>query len=182
MFSFFCAPSCHVVNTFFLTHGVCGTRDLLQIVYLKALCMALQPVLLSRNPTKKKKINHPFIDALLKVTTEHEDFYSPCRGRWCGGIWASQGALLGKEPRASGNSLVYSCLENPMHRGAWRANDSQGHKESVTTEHMRTGCVTANAFLWQFEFFCCHWNINPVARPMLLSLMASLLIVSNKII
>ena len=33
----------------------------------------------------------------------------------------------------SGNPLQYSCLENPMDRGAWRAT-GQGLKESDTTE------------------------------------------------
>ena len=33
-----------------------------------------------------------------------------------------------------GNPLQYSCLENPMDRGAWQANGPWGHKESDTTE------------------------------------------------
>ena len=33
-----------------------------------------------------------------------------------------------------GNPLQYSCLENPMDRGAWRAMGPWGHKESDTTE------------------------------------------------
>jgi len=35
----------------------------------------------------------------------------------------------------SSNLLQYSCLENPMDRGAWQATYSPwGHKESDTTE------------------------------------------------
>ena len=34
----------------------------------------------------------------------------------------------------NGNPLQYSCLENPMDRGAWRAMVHGGHKESDTTE------------------------------------------------
>ena len=34
----------------------------------------------------------------------------------------------------NGNPLRYSCLENPMERGAWRATVQRGHKESDTTE------------------------------------------------
>ena len=34
-----------------------------------------------------------------------------------------------------GNSLQYSCLENPMDRGAWWATVHKGRKESDTTEH-----------------------------------------------
>ena len=29
----------------------------------------------------------------------------------------------------NGNPLQYSCLRNPMDRGAWRANSPWGHKE-----------------------------------------------------
>ena len=40
--------------------------------------------------------------------------------------------------RGNGNSLQYSCLGNPMDRGAWQATKGvrQGCKESDTTEHM----------------------------------------------
>ena len=35
----------------------------------------------------------------------------------------------------NGNPLEYSCLRNPMDRGAWQAmNGPWGHKESDTTE------------------------------------------------
>ena len=42
----------------------------------------------------------------------------------------------GRSPgEGNGNPLQYSCLENPMDRGAWWATvRSQGHKESDTTE------------------------------------------------
>ena len=33
----------------------------------------------------------------------------------------------------NGNSLQYSCLENPMDRGAWQAPLSMGSQESDTT-------------------------------------------------
>ena len=33
-----------------------------------------------------------------------------------------------------GNPLQYSCLENPMDRGAWQATRSMGCKELGTTE------------------------------------------------
>ena len=35
----------------------------------------------------------------------------------------------------NGNSLSYSCLENPMNRGAWRATVHGVPKKSDTTEH-----------------------------------------------
>ena len=34
------------------------------------------------------------------------------------------------------NPLQYSCLENPMDRGAWKANSPWGHKESDMTERL----------------------------------------------
>ena len=33
-----------------------------------------------------------------------------------------------------GNPLQYSCLENPMYRGAWGGYSPEGHKESDRTE------------------------------------------------
>ena len=69
--------------------------------------------------------------------------------------WASQVVLVVKNPLANagdirdasftpglgrspgeghGNPLQYSCLENPMDRGAWQATVHGGHKESDTTE------------------------------------------------
>ena len=36
---------------------------------------------------------------------------------------------LGRSPeRGNSNSLRYSCLENPMDRGAWRATVLQSHR------------------------------------------------------
>ena len=41
----------------------------------------------------------------------------------------------GRSPRGGhGNPLQYSCLENPMDRGAWRALTPWGVKESDTSE------------------------------------------------
>ena len=42
---------------------------------------------------------------------------------------------LGRSPQeGNGNPLHYSCLENPMERGAWQATVHGGHKELDTTE------------------------------------------------
>ena len=42
-----------------------------------------------------------------------------------------------------GNSLQYSCLENPMERGAWQATvHGVGSKESDTTEWLTSICCT----------------------------------------
>ena len=43
----------------------------------------------------------------------------------------------GRSPgEGNGNPLQYSCLENPMNGGAWRATVHGGHKESDTTERL----------------------------------------------
>ena len=42
---------------------------------------------------------------------------------------------VGRSPGGGdGNPLQYSCLENPMVRGAWWATVHRGHKESDTTK------------------------------------------------
>ena len=46
---------------------------------------------------------------------------------------------LGRCPGGgNGNPLQYSCLENPVDRGAWQATRMWGHKESDTTEPAHT--------------------------------------------
>ena len=50
----------------------------------------------------------------------------------------------GRSPgRVHGNPLWYSCLENPMDRGAWRATVHGGHTESETTEVTQHICTHA---------------------------------------
>ena len=39
----------------------------------------------------------------------------------------------------NGNPPQYSCLENPMDRGAWWATVHRGYKESDTTERLHVG-------------------------------------------
>ena len=44
---------------------------------------------------------------------------------------------LGRSPgRGNGNPLQYSCLGNPMDRGAWWWASPRGHKELDTTEQL----------------------------------------------
>ena len=48
---------------------------------------------------------------------------------------------LGRCPgKGNGNPLQYSCLENPMDRGAWWGYTPWGHKDSDMTEHAHTSC------------------------------------------
>ena len=50
------------------------------------------------------------------------------------------GSILGSGRGGGGNEnpLQYSCLENPMDRGAWQATSPWVHKESDTTEYEQT--------------------------------------------
>ena len=54
---------------------------------------------------------------------------------------------LGRSPGGGhGNPLQYSCLENPMDRGAWWAKSIEGCKESDMTERLSMhiyvcGCI-----------------------------------------
>lgn len=60
-----------------ITFEICGTRNLLQVVSWKVLCMALQLVLLSRSLKIKFK-NRPFLGALLKVRTKEHKYLYGC--------------------------------------------------------------------------------------------------------
>ena len=59
---------------------------------------------------------------------------------------------FGRSPEGgNGNTLQYSCLENPFDRGASQAMVHGGHKESDTTEHTCTFCP---AFLGKLSLLC----------------------------
>ena len=46
---------------------------------------------------------------------------------------------LGRSPgKGNGNPLQYSCLEDPMDRGAWRATVQRVAQELDMTEHLST--------------------------------------------
>ena len=55
----------------------------------------------------------------------------------------------GRSPEeGSGIPLQYSCLENPMNRGAWGGYSPWGHKESGTAEQLHIAeFITRNAGL-----------------------------------
>ena len=79
--------------------------------------------------------------------------YVSCMSRWSfiisttweaqkGGTWMF--IILGSCPlcvqdvpqygEGNDNPLQYSCLEDPMDRGAWQSTSPEGHKESDTTK------------------------------------------------
>ena len=61
------------------------------------------------------------------------DKESTCNAGDAGDLGSIPG--LGRSPRGGhGNPLQYSCLENPMDRGAWWATVHRVHQELDTTE------------------------------------------------
>ena len=59
---------------------------------------------------------------------------------------------LGRSPGGGhGNPLQYSCLENPMNRGAWQA--TWGHKESNVTKHRTAhrGLLRNLALIYKYQ-------------------------------
>ena len=61
------------------------------------------------------------------------------RGTWVGSLgWEDT-----LEKVMASVLLQYSCLENPMDRGAWRATVHRGHKESDTTEQRSSHFIVA---------------------------------------
>ena len=64
------------------------------------------------------------------------------------------GGLILELGRSTGgghdNPLQYSCLENPMDRGAWRGYSAWGHQESDATEGACT-CVPVKGHLGCFK-------------------------------
>ena len=70
----------------------------------------------------------------------------------------------GRSPReGNGNPLQYSCLENPIDRGAWQATyGTWGHKESDMTEqfHIHTHTHThTHTYMWN-ESLCSTMETN----------------------
>ena len=51
----------------------------------------------------------------------------------------------------NGNPLQYSCLENPMDRGAWRATVHEVTKSWTLLKRLSTQC---NDYFWLFTKFC----------------------------
>ena len=59
---------------------------------------------------------------------------------------------LGRSPEeGNGNTLQYSCLGNPMDKGAWRAAVHKGRKESDKTE------ATEHTYTYAIKYFSTAW-------------------------
>ena len=60
---------------------------------------------------------------------------------------------LGRSPGGgNGNPLQYSCLENPIDRGAWRATVHGVTEETVTAEQHSTRNKRVTKITKEFEF------------------------------
>ena len=60
---------------------------------------------------------------------------------------------LGRSPgEGNGNPLQYSCLENPMNRGAWRATVHGVAKESDMTKQLNNNMITIIIGLQKFPW------------------------------
>ena len=61
---------------------------------------------------------------------------------------------LGRSPGGRyGNPLQYSCLKNPMDRGAWRGYSPWGRKESNRTERLSTYALCHYFVNWRLVCF-----------------------------
>jgi len=75
---------------------------------------------------------------------------------------------VGRSPgKVNGNPLPYSCLENPMDRGAWQTSQ-RGHKESVTTQEQNSSNKYIHIYiLYVYIFFFVllyYWLLWPVGH------------------
>ena len=131
------SPSFNVRIIDVLLHGLSVHEHGIFLHWFKWSLMSLMSVLWS--------LTYKFCTCFVRFTLQ----YFSLSFFWVivNGIWASQAALVVKNPPADagdvrdsslipgsggspggehGNPLLYSCLENPMDRGAWRTTQSMG--------------------------------------------------------
>ena len=81
---------------------------------------------------------------------------------------------LGRSPAGgNGNPLQYSCLENPMGRGAWRATVQRAAKSRTRLKWLSTDTHTGNSEIWmekrsslsKFSPFILFQSHSPVVSP-----------------
>ena len=84
------------------------------------------------------------------ITSDSEVKASACNA---GGLGSTPG--LGRSPgEGNGNPLWYSCLENPMDRGAWWATVYRGRKESDTNEQLHFHYAeTSGPYMLAYYFY-----------------------------
>ena len=111
------------------------------------------------------------------VSSAHTDFFLPLKPEQWGNMWflphsedghfvsaqsqpqRSQIYLMGgasneNSGEGHGNPLRYSCLGNPMDRGAWRATVHRGCKKLDTTEHNTFKYLKISYILPWFTTLC----------------------------
>ena len=86
-----------------------------------------------------KLSNSLFSFSIYLLSTSYIYFPAGSEGKESACNAGDPGSISGLERSSgegNGNPLQYSCLENPMDGGAWRATAPWGRKESDTTEHL----------------------------------------------
>ena len=92
-------------------------------------------------------ISHFFSFLLMTFCGSSDSKESACNAGDLGSIPGS-GRSSGE---GNGNPLQYSCLENPMDRGAWRATVHEVTKSWTLLKRLSTQC---NDYFWLFTKFC----------------------------
>ena len=78
---------------------------------------------------------------------------------------------LGRSPgEGNGNPLQYSCLENPMDRGAWWATvqGSQRVRHDLATKQQQHVCIYMYINIYMHTYICIHQVTNPLGYKVLL--------------
>ena len=85
-------------------------------------------------------------DVLLCFTNDSVSRESKCNAGDTGDVSSVPG--LGRSPgRGTDGPLQCSCLENPMHRGAWWPTAHRATKELDVTKHTHIFCYEAILFI-----------------------------------
>ena len=95
---------------------------------------------------------HYTIYYLVDLFTPNCQWLSSKESTCNAGTTGDMGSILGSGRYSGGghrNPLQYSCLENPMDRGAWQATVHGGHKESYTTDQQHCHSYLNKAYLTQ---------------------------------
>ena len=103
-------------------------------------------------------LNHKFLDLMKRASFQFHHFPGGSDGKASAYSLGDPGSIpgLGRFPgEGNGNPLQYSCLENPMDGGGWRAT-VHGVAKSRTR--------LSDFFFFQIEWFPCQSNSQEVGQ------------------